>query len=525
MNIKRIINTILIWLLLFSILSTFLLFVMLDRSQSNARVVNYTGIIRGGSQRILKLELYGKPNDELIAKADKIILGLLEGDKDFELPKAKDKDYINKMKEVNSYWKDELRPEIISLRTTKDSAVGLFEKSEKFYDLTNEAVNCAEIFSSKAVSNIKIINIAIFFLNAICLIGIGIIVYKKVLNPIKEIERAANEMRKGNLDVEIKYKSKDELGKLAYSIQSTIDSMKNYINNIDVVLYKISNGEVNIFITMDYKGDFSRIKKSMINIAKSLKQTLTQFNISAECIKKASEDVAISSEKLSQGAIEQASVVEEFTASIQEITDSIDKNTEYIKKTNNKSSISKNNALEGDKFMDNMLKAINQIDVSSKNIAEIIKIISDIASQTNLLALNANIEAARAGDSGKGFAVVATEVRQLADQSSKTVEAISEIIKESFVRVEQGKKIAYDTSIKLKEIVKSTEETSELTNIILEISEKQKTCLSDIQYGTEQVGNLVNTNTSASQENSDISEELSAQAELLNNMIIKFNLK
>lgn len=523
MSIKKIINIILAGLFLFSFISTSSVFIMLNRSQDNARIVNYTGMVRGSSQRIIKLELYNKYDDSLIANVDKIITGLLQGDKDLKLPKPRNKEYINKMQEVNSYWKDELKPEIINSRNIKNFKA-LLEKSESFFDLTNEAVNITEIFSSKAVSTIKMLNVVIFLLNFVCIIMTGIIVYKKILNPIKEIELAANQMRKGNLDIEMKYKSNDELGKLANSIQSTIISMRNYINDIDTVLYKISKGQMNISIQMEYIGDFKRIKKSMLNIAESLSETLGQFSTSARYVRKASEEVALSSEKLSQGAIEQASVVEEFTASIQEITDSIDKNTEYIEVTNKKSSDSKDNALEGSNFMDKMLEAINQIDVSSKDIVKIIKIIDSISNQTNLLSLNANIEAARAGEAGKGFTVVATEVRLLADQSSQAVKSISEIIKESLERVEQGKKIAYDTSNKLKEIVKSTEETAKLTNTILEISEKQKICLADIQYGTEQVGNLVNMNNSTSQENFTISKELSEQADILNTMIEKFNI-
>lgn len=523
MSIKKIINIVLLELLIFSFISTSSVFIMLNRSQSNARVVNYTGMVRGVSQRIVKLELCDKYDDSLIENVDNIITGVLQGDTNLKLPKPNDKNYINKMQEVNNYWKDELKQEILNSRNVKNSTA-LLEKSEKFFELTNEAVDIAETFSFAAVSNVKKLNVVIFLLNVLCILAIGFIVYRKVLNPIKEIEIVANEMRKGNLDIEMKYKSNDELGKLAYSIQSTINSMGNYINDIDEVLYKISKGEMSISIEMEYMGDFKRIKKSMLNIAESLSNTLSQFNTSAKCVKKASEEVAVSSEKLSQGAIEQASVVEEFTASIQEITDSIDQNTEYIEITNKKSSASKDNALEGSDFMNKMLEAINQIDSSSKDIAEIIKIIDSISNQTNLLALNANIEAARAGDAGKGFTVVATEVRLLADQSSQAVKSISEIIKESLIRVEQGKKIAYDTSNKLNEIVKSTEETAKLTNIILEVSEKQKTCLADIQYGTEQVGNLVNMNNSTSQENFSISKELSSQADVLNDIISKFHI-
>lgn len=368
-------------------------------------------------------------------------------------------------------------------------------------------------------------------LGAMLIIGLFIaliityFITKGLTKHIKEISLAAEEVSKGNLKIKLEYKSNNELGNLAHSIRSTISSMKSYISNIDEILNQMSEGNMAINIDMDYKGDFKRIKHSMLNISTSLREALSEIDNSAESIKKSSQQVANTSEILSQGAIEQASVVEEFTASIQEITDSINKNTEYIENTNEKSSISKANATDGNISMEKMLEAINEIDKSSKNIAEIIKIIDDIANQTNLLALNANIEAARAGEAGQGFAVVANEVRQLADQSSEAVKNIANTIQESIAKVNQGKQIAYDTSDKLKKIVESTEETSQLTNTILEISERQKTCLIDIQHGTEQVGTLVDTNSSTSEENAKVSQELADQSEKLHFLISKFNLE
>lgn len=379
--------------------------------------------------------------------------------------------------------------------------------------------------SNNQKSRSLVILITMLILGLIIAFIIAYLITTSLTKHIKEIAAVAEEVSNGNLKVELDYKSKNELGHLAHSIRSTVRTMKSYIGNIDEVLDKLASGDMTVKVDMDYKGDFKRIKHSITNITKSLRDSLLQIDKSSETIKKSSGQVANTSEILAEGAIEQASVVEEFTASIQEITDSINKNTEYIEITNKKSALSKSNATDGNISMEKMLEAINEIDRSSKNIADIIKIIDDIARQTNLLALNANIEAASAGEAGAGFAVVANEVRQLADQSSEAVKSIANTIQESLVKVNQGKQIAYDTSVKLKEIVKSTEETSELTNTILEISEKQKTCLIDIQHGTEQVGALVNTNSSTSEENSIISQELNSQADNLHSLISQFKLE
>lgn len=392
------------------------------------------------------------------------------------------------------------------------------------FDLVNEDATNLVLLAHRLKNTAISIIFILLVIGVVIAIVISYIITVSLTKHIKEIAYATEEISKGNLNIELEYKSENELGYLAHSVRSTISSMKNYINNIDEVLDSISNGNMTVTIEMDYIGDFKRIKKSMINIGKSLKEALTQIDVVSEYVKRDSEQIEETAEILSQGAIEQASVVEQFTASIQEITDSINKNTQYIKMTNDKSVLSKENATDGNESMKNMVNAIDEIDKSSKNIAEIIKIINDIASQTNLLALNANIEAARAGDAGKGFAVVANEVRQLADQSLEAVKDISKTIEESISKVNQGKEIAYNTSNKLKEIVKSTQETAELSDTILEISERQKTCLLDIQHGTEQVGILVSTNTNTSEKNYTISQELASQSDKLHELISQFNL-
>lgn len=424
----------------------------------------------------------------------------------------------------------------ILLTENRESAFEIIkDEYEPNYDKANELISqlsdlvygdIAQLVSlANNVRDRVIITIVVFlFISLIIAIFISHSITSNLTNHIKEMVTAVEEISKGNLDVNLEYKSENELGYLAHSVRSTATILKSYISNIDKVLSSLSKGNMTVKIDMDYIGDFKSIKQSMLNIGSSLKEALTQIDIVSECVKKDSDKVEETAATLSEGAIEQASVVQQFTASIQEITDSINKNTEYIKMTNDKSALSKQNAMDGDASMEKMVNAIDEIDKSSKNIEEITKIINDIASQINLLALNANIEAARAGEAGKGFAVVANEVRQLADQSLEAVKNISKTIEESIERVNQGKAIAYDTSDKLKQIVKSTQEAADLSDTILEISERQKTCLLDIQNGTEQVGTLVNTNTATSEKNYSISQELSSQSERLHKLISQFNL-
>ena len=166
--------------------------------------------------------------------------------------------------------------------------------------------------------------------------------------------------------------------------------------------------------------------------------------------------------------------------------------------------------------------AMDEMEVASKNIKEVIITIDNIAEQTNLLALNAAIEAARAG---KGFAVVAEEVRKLAEESSNAVKNTAELIEASIKSVEGGKYIADTTAQSLKEVVENTKNAIELVDNITRASEEQSVAIEQVNGGIDQIADVVQSNLAIAEESAAASEELSAQAETLESMISKFKLK
>lgn len=405
-----------------------------------------------------------------------------------------------------------------------ETKVMIEELEESVMDTANTYASSAETLAWVLI----IIGIIMLFVVTAIAVKIAAMVTKGIAEPVSQITEVAKLMRQGDLSASdhITYEAEDELGVLAQTMRETIDTLDAYVKEISNEFSKIAHGDLtkDFDEITDFLGDFVSIKESFIFILKEFNITLTKIKESSAQVDVGSDEIAHAANDLSEGTTEQASAVDELTATINTVSEmaaNSAKQTEAAYDNTLKSvEMAEKERLQMKELQDEMAR-IKEI---SGEIEAIITAIEEIASQTSLLSLNASIEAARAGDAGRGFAVVADQIGKLATDSAQAVVSTKELIGKTVEEIEKGNKITEETAAAFENIITEMQNFAAMAKEVNENADGQARALGQVEAGIEQISLVTQQNAASSEECSAISEELASRATELDDLVAKFKL-
>ncbi|WP_024550247.1 methyl-accepting chemotaxis protein [Siccibacter turicensis] len=256
----------------------------------------------------------------------------------------------------------------------------------------------------------------------------------------------------------------------------------------------------------------------------SLREAVSTIREGSDNIWRGATEISAGNNSLSSRTEEQAAALEQTAASMEELTATVKLNADNAREASKLADTASVTAGRGGNLVDDVVKTMDGISLSSKKIAEITTVINSIAFQTNILALNAAVEAARAGEQGRGFAVVAGEVRNLASRSADAAKEIETLIADSVSRVEKGSSLVNEAGQTMSAILKSVTDVTVIMKQIAEASEEQSKGISQVGIAVTQMDGVTQQNASLVEQVSAAAAALEVQTQALQSSVQKFRL-
>jgi methyl-accepting chemotaxis protein len=315
---------------------------------------------------------------------------------------------------------DNVVAEYISSSYNEYKKAGLYSthSQEVIYKSANIEKNLGQVIvvlsNSQLDSFIRKAMFTYFLQNLVVMLGIMLMMYilmnKMIIKPIKELNHSTHQIGDGNLDVKITIKSKDEIGILARTFNSTIDKLKDLVSNI----------KNNVIESKQISEELSHSSESLSNATAMINDSIEQISVGTDKLRTVvGTNSKLMTEKLEKNITDVSNLSKEINKDTKDVSVVLSDSSNNAKQAGQKLNMFYD-------FIGTSIEDVEQLSNKISKVSNFVENIEKISDETNLLALNAAIEAARAGSSGKGFSVVAGEVRKLAEQ---TQEATREIIK------------------------------------------------------------------------------------------------
>lgn len=453
-----------------------------------------------------------------------------QGKADYEKATSAWEEYLSTSDEVYKLSRDNKQAEAakIMIGSAYESYMSFVKQLNTLHDDFQVELDNAKTLANICTIIIFIVIIVTGIAIAVVATVIGKIITDSITEPVQQIDAAVASLRKGELsNIEmLTYESDDEFGDTIRMLKEAMNIISDYVREISQEVKLIAQGDLtrNGDDITPFLGDFSELKESLVYILKRFNSTLSEISGIAEQVTHNAKEVESASKSLSDGATEQAGVIQELNATIDTVVDLAVDTAKETKNASERVKASANKANEEKEKMNVLLTEMEHITEISKEIGNIITDIEDIASQTNLLALNASIEAARAGEAGKGFAVVADQIGKLAADSAKSAVNTRDLIDKTLVEIQRGNSVTITTAEAFNQIISDMDSFAEMAENTMEKANAQAESLEQVGQGIEQLSGVVQSTAASSEENTAISINLSEGADKMNERVNRFKL-
>ncbi|MBY0464911.1 MAG: MCP four helix bundle domain-containing protein [Burkholderiales bacterium] len=286
----------------------------------------------------------------------------------------------------------------------------------------------------------------------------------------------------------------------------------------------IANGDLTQSISTDRQDEFGQLTLALSHMNDSLGKLVSQVHQASESIQTASAEVAAGTQDLAQRTEAAGSNLEMTASSMAQLTATVKQSADAARQANQLATTSADVAARGGQVVSQVVSTMDDINHSSRQIADIVGVIDGIAFQTNILALNAAVEAARAGESGRGFAVVAGEVRNLAQRSAQAAKEIKGLITTSVEKVQSGSLLVKDAGDTMGEIVASVQRVTDIIGEITAAAVEQSEGIAQVNVTVNQLDQMTQQNAALVEQSTAAAESLRDQAHRLIEVVSVFRV-
>jgi methyl-accepting chemotaxis protein len=314
------------------------------------------------------------------------------------------------------------------------------------------------------------------------------------------------------------------LAGLTLAGRSVIRAIVAPLRSTALAAQAIGEGDLTVSIDTTRADEIGELQRAVANMRDALRQVVGQARQSADGIRVASSEVAQGNADLSQRTEQTASSLQQTASSMEQITGTVNQTAEAARTANQLATSASEVAQRGGTAVSGVMTTMDEIQASSRKIADIVGTIDGIAFQTNILALNAAVEAARAGEQGRGFAVVAAEVRSLAQRSAEAAREIKTLIGTSVDRVDTGSRLVKGAGSTMGEIVHSVQRLSDIVGEISAAASEQSSGIGQVNQAVSQLDHMTQQNAALVEESAAAAESLKAQAQDLAEALMRFRL-